>query len=165
MNRTNQKWVFFYDTSHILQECKNITATLASRPVGKEGQSRPWLILDEDAEDLFLRLAKDALSDIRLKAYKHIEPEHESDDQRRFDRLHIHTNLTLNEAEEVPSAVRVLDDKMREYLIYRVVFGWLLLKSPDEAGYYQERTSQLLDEIKHIFDKSGGTTRRKYHLF
>jgi hypothetical protein len=163
--KTEQKWVFFYDTDHILQEVENITATLASRPIGKEGQSRPYLILNEDASDLFLRLVKDALSDIRTSVYKYLNPEHPSDDIRRVDRIHIHANLTLGDSEDVPSAVRVLDDKIREYLIYRVIFGWLLLKAPDEAQYYQEHTAQVLDDIKHVFNKSGGSTRRRYHLF
>lgn len=161
-DKTKQQWVFFYDTDHILHECENITATLASRPVGKEGQSRPYLILTDDAEDLFLRLVKDALSDIRSVCYKYLEPEHPGDDMRRIDRVHIHANLTLAEGEDIPSAVRVLDDKIREYLITRIIFGWLLLKAPEESGYWKDKGDSLLEQIKHIFDKSAGKTRRRY---
>jgi hypothetical protein len=160
--KTDQKWVFFYDTDHILNEVQNFTATIASRPSGKEGEMRPFLIMTHDHEDLFLRLIKDAMSDIRTAVYKHIEPEHPSDDMRRVDRIHIHTTLRVSEAEDAPAIVRVLDDKIREYLITRIIFGWLLLKAPEEAEYYVTKASDILDTIKRTFSHGDKRVRRRY---
>lgn len=164
--RTEQGWVFFYDTQHIQKEVENITTTIASVPVGEAGQKRMWLAMNEDHNDLFQRYIKDAVSDIRTACNKWIEPEHPSDDMRRVDRVHLHTKLWLKEAEHIPAQVRVIDDKIREYLIYKIIYEWMLLKSPEEAAnIYLPRVQSLLEELKHQFANSEGWHRRRYRLF
>lgn len=163
--RIEQKWVFFYDMKHIQGEVENITSTIASRPYGKEGVTRSYLMMTEDHTALFERLIKDAMSDVRALCFKWVEPEHASRDIAKVDRLHLHTKLQLKEAEEVPSAVRVLDDKIREYLIYKIVAMWLLMKAPEEAEWYMLKSKELEESIKSLFARSGERTRRRYHYY
>lgn len=164
---TEQGWVFFYDTEWIQKQVENITTTIAGTPVGKNGERRMWLAMNEDHGDLFQRFVKDALGDIRAACRKWVEPEHPSDDMRRVDRLHLHTKLWLADAEEVPVTVRVIDDKIREYLIWRVVYLWLQLKAAEEAAsIYLPKSEDLLAQVKELFRSAGGgTARRYYHLY
>ena len=164
---TEREWTFFYDTEWIQRQVENITTTIAGTPVGKNGERRMWLAMNEDHSDLFQRFVKDALSDIRTACRKWVEPEHGSDDMRRVDRLHLHTKLWLPEAEEVPALVRVIDDKIREFLIWRVIYLWMQLKAPDEAAaIYLPKSAEILEQLKELFRSAGGgTARRYYHLY
>jgi hypothetical protein len=164
-DRVEQKWVFFYDVEHIQGEVENITSTIASRPYGKEGGTRSYLMMTEDHSELFRRLIKDAFSDVRAMCYKWVEPEHASCDIEKIDRLHLHTKLLIKEAEGVPAIVRVIDDKVREYLIYKIVAMWLTMKAPEEVEFYLAKVADLSEQIRSLFARSGDRTRRRYHYY
>jgi hypothetical protein len=163
---TTEKVTFYYDVSHLSHEVENLTATIASRPYGKENMQRPYLIFSEDQAVLFQRLLKDAIGDIRASFVHFITPEHPSDDLRNITRVHIHTCLKVTATDEgIPSIVRALDDKIREYLIWQVVRHWLAMKAPDELQWVTERVDRTGAEITNLFRQAKGKARRKYMLW
>lgn len=168
-----QGWTFFYDMGHIQREVENITATIASRPIDKEGNSRPWLVMTQDREELFRRLVKDAMSIIRVWSQSLLSEEHHSADMARRDRLHIHCSLeidkkyevscaeydadggkdhdekmVMDEGHKIPPKVRIIDDLIRMWLIWYVVHGWFEMKAPDEAGNLLSKLSGIQSELK-----------------
>ena len=165
--KKEERWTFFYDTEWIQREVENITTTIAGTPVGANGEKRMWLAMTEDHADLFQRFVKDALSDIRTACIRWVEPEHPSNDIRRVDRLHLHTKLWVKDIKGFPPRVRVIDDKIREYLIWRVIGLWFMLKSPKEATeIYLPKAQGILAEVNDQFKAcEGNGGRRRYHLY
>lgn len=170
--KTEQRWTYFYDLPHLMGEVANITATLASRPVmatkngGPDMAGRPWLVMTEDHEALFARLAKDAMALVRTRLRRYVEPEHCGRDMKRQGRLHLHTLMRVEAAEDgIPATVRVLDDLIRMFIIWWVIWQWLLLKAPDEAGAAQARAEQTLADIVSAAKTANGTARRPYRLY
>lgn len=163
-NDTRRRVVFYYDVYHLLHEVENITAALASRP-DSGGNRREWLIFNVDSEELFRRFAKDAMAEIRARIYRWIDGEHPSEDCRKEDRMHLHTLINRDDSCGQPAVIRVIDDKIREYLISRTIYQWYLLKATEEAQQPYVRSEQLLGDIKGLFVASDPPVRKKYNIF
>lgn len=175
-----QEWLLFYDIPHLQTEVENITATIASRPYGKEGEMRPYITMNTDHTALFERLAKDALAEVRTFSYRRLIPEHHARDERSLTRLHIHLKVDVpldepcncgntqcyegmvgTDAEEhyVPAKVRTVDDNLNMWLIWRIVFGWLELKAPEDAEFAAAKCAGYKQALIEIMRNPGMTLR------
>lgn len=165
MEKKNDGWVLWYSVEWLRDQVENITAAIASRK-DSEGNIHVEVMMTEDRDELFRRLMRDAINEVRCALVGIVDPEHPSNEIERERTIHLHLQLTESgDKKTVPAVVRALDDKVRRWLILYIVFQWLLMVSPKDAAIYEEELKQLKDDISDLAksERWRGVRRRYFY--
>lgn len=161
-------YTFIYRLEDIFRGVKQITSYLAERKVDSDGNSLfEELVFDEEYETLFKRFFFEAQAGV-IKATSGYQknlpvcPDYfEPEDMSKYSDFVL--NLELHNF--IPVLVKVVDVRIKEYLISYITYKWLADKLPNDAEIHLLQANACIEEIKSTLMASRKNVKIKGRYF
>nr|DAW63164.1 MAG TPA: hypothetical protein [Caudoviricetes sp.] len=165
-NSTKNKFVIYtFTPNDILVNASGITSVLgASRSTENGDNLFDYLSLSEDDRILIQQFIKEAVTEINLKllAYSCDVIIINKDDLEEIERINFQTILSPDSFNQI---VNILNNYILNFITYYLIYNWLLIKKPDEASVYLEKSMSYINNITGLLNKRKGIVKRKCRWF
>lgn len=161
--------IFIYSHDNIFQGVKQESSLSYKNKVDKDGNNLfEQLVFDEAYLPKFRELFFDAQAEVNpaLSAYMReipVEPAyHEIQD---FSKDRDYTFHLLMPYDYDGHMTHSIDIKIRQFIIAYIMYRWLEIKLPSDAGIYFERSERVKDKARELLERRTTTTKINHQMF
>ncbi|WP_418495492.1 hypothetical protein [Coprobacter sp.] len=165
-NSTKNKFIIYsFTPNDILVNASGITSVLgASRSTENGDNLFDYLSLSEDDRILIQQFIKEAVTEINLKllAYSCDIFISNKDDLEEIEKINFQTVLPPNSFDQI---IDILNNYILNFITYYLIYSWLIIKKPDEASVYFEKSMSYINGITGLLNKRKSIVKRKCRWF
>lgn len=164
-NIKNKFVIYTFTLNDILVNASSITAVLgASRSTENGDNLFDYLSLSEDDKILINKFIRESITEINIKllAYSCNLSFSNKDDLEEIEEINFQTILYPDSFNQI---INILNDYILNFITYYLIYNWLLIKKPDEASVYLEKSMLYINNITGLLNKRTKIVKRKYRMF